>query len=516
MGSDGLQGFKHRALDSSVFDRTWMVLTIIVMAVLAFAFQGSRPLFEPDEGRFTSIALQMLDSGDWWVPRLNDEQPHLAKPPLTYWLMAASMDTFGRNSWAARLPWAIAFLLTGLLVMNLAATAGFRHPWLPALMWATSLEPFAAANMVTTDTILVLFETLAVAAFVHTQTDSRHGRARTVWTLIMWLAFGLAFLTKGPPALLPLLAIVLWLVWRHPWTATRQLFHPAGLVIFAIVGLGWFASLIFSQGELGDYFLGYELADRIFTGVHDRNSDWSDVFRIYGPAMIAGSLPWLLTLRIRRSGDAAVAEPGGLERSFLHFWIWIPLAVFALSQSRLELYVLPLFVPVALLLTSRVAALIKRAPRAVLVFGVVWFAALLGLKGYAGQISQPKRDARELALQAMHAAAAMERRPERITFVERKPWYGLRLYSGLPVELVHLGAGVRPEGAVYVTDSVCQAAARPESRLWMVRVDLDDLDQEFRNMLGKCGFTAKQLGPAIVDTLPFEVLPIQQAQSRKR
>ena len=72
--------------------------------VYACALQGWRPLYSPDEGRYTNVALNMLESGDWLRPMLHPEVEHWAKPPLTYWSIAASVAVFGRNEFAARLP----------------------------------------------------------------------------------------------------------------------------------------------------------------------------------------------------------------------------------------------------------------------------------------------------------------------------------------------------------------------------------------------------------------------------
>ena len=81
--------------------RVW----ISVLAVLlAFTFLGMRGIWDPDEGRYTNVALNMLDSGDWLEPHRHHETGHWTKPPLTYWAIAASVAAFGRDPWAARLP----------------------------------------------------------------------------------------------------------------------------------------------------------------------------------------------------------------------------------------------------------------------------------------------------------------------------------------------------------------------------------------------------------------------------
>jgi len=63
----------------------WSVLILVfALFVLAFAFQGSRGVWEPDEGVYASTALSMFETGDLLIPRLNDN-PFLQKPPLAYW-----------------------------------------------------------------------------------------------------------------------------------------------------------------------------------------------------------------------------------------------------------------------------------------------------------------------------------------------------------------------------------------------------------------------------------------------
>jgi len=142
----------------------WWLVALLV--VVAFAFQGTRAIFEPDEGRYTATAINMLESGDWLVPTLDGERPHLTKPPMVYWAIAASIGAFGYNEWAARLPGALAFVGTGLLLFGLGRRFCPSRPYLPAVTWALSLAPMAGANVVSTDVLLMFFETAAMYAFV--------------------------------------------------------------------------------------------------------------------------------------------------------------------------------------------------------------------------------------------------------------------------------------------------------------------------------------------------------------
>ena len=58
---------------------------------------------EDDEGLHAAIAQEMVERGDWTVPRLLGE-PFLDKPILYFWLEAASIAAFGPTEFAVRLP----------------------------------------------------------------------------------------------------------------------------------------------------------------------------------------------------------------------------------------------------------------------------------------------------------------------------------------------------------------------------------------------------------------------------
>src|SRR5689334_14106977 len=74
-----------------------LLLTVVWLGASA----GLRQLSLPDEGRYVGVAWEMLRSGDWLTPTL-DGLPFFHKPPLFYWITAASLSLFGLNEWAAR------------------------------------------------------------------------------------------------------------------------------------------------------------------------------------------------------------------------------------------------------------------------------------------------------------------------------------------------------------------------------------------------------------------------------
>ncbi|MFK2876852.1 ArnT family glycosyltransferase [Rhodanobacter hydrolyticus] len=473
------------------------LLWIVALGLLlGFAFQGSRGLWGPDEGRYVDAALQMLDSGNYMVPSYSPAELNFSKPPLTYWVIAGSMQLFGRNTWAARLPYALAYLATLLVLFAMGRKVCPYKPWLPPLVYATSIFTFLTSNIISTDVLLTFAEGLAALGYMMfawpgSASESRHGR----W--LMWLGFGLAFLTKGPPGLLPLLAIIAFTVLCEGWRAVGRLFAPAGLLVFLVVGFTWYALAISRYPWLFHYFIHDEVYGRIFTHMYVRHSGAFGWILVYAPVLIFGSLPWW--------GGAAGAVRAAASPSswrmwrathsihlFLLLWVAIPFVIFCLAKSRLPLYLLPLFLPLALLVASRMAPTFDLALRRNTLLLAAWLVVLLVIKalpahGYGADIDDGV-GSREVAATTAgigyRALVFVERATDGYAIEEQTPW-GMRLYLDKPVY------GVRWMDADAAMQ-ICGAIKAQGQSLLLVdhtipRRDLDDA-------LGRCRASITPVG----------------------
>jgi 4-amino-4-deoxy-L-arabinose transferase len=445
----------------------WLVALLLLMA---FAFQGTRGIWEPDEGRYTSAGLNMYESGDWLVPTIDGEHPHLTKPPVTYWALASSFALLGRNEWAARLPGALAFFGTGLLLFGLGRRFTPSKPWLPALIYGLSLAPILGANVISTDVLLTFFEALAMYLFVRAYAGP--GRIERRWVRLMWAAWGLAFMTKGPPGLLPLFAMVAMLAF-HDRTALRRLFDPAGVLAFAVVAFTWFAILIAQDPSRFGYFVGYEVYDRVFTSTHDRNAYWYAPFTIFGPMFLLGSLPWWVLAIVAAGGPRQAwralrhrQRSGDPDWRQLSWWFLLPLAIFSLAQSRLQLYVLPLFVPLSLVIARPLSGWSWLTPRRLAIVAGLTAAALISLKGYAGYVHSD-RDSRSMA-RAIESAVDL-RDVDGIVFVGMRPFYGLNVYLDTRVEGVQIGEHRYDYSKFVAEENLCSELAARERNLYALK-----------------------------------------------
>lgn len=453
----------------------WVRLLLLAL-LLGFAFQGTRGLWSTDEGRYVDGALQMLESGNYLIPAYSPDRINLSKPPVTYWVIAGSIAVFGHNTWAVRLPYAAAFVLTVLLLYAMGKRLVPERSWLPGLLYACSLLPFLSANVVNTDVLLTLCEAIAALGFVQLAFDETL-RSRKRGALLMWVGLGLAFLTKGPPGLILLLAAIPFLAARDGWAGLRRLFRPLGVLAFLVVGLSWYAAVVLHDPRALHDFLYREVYERIFTAALRRNPGPWGWARVYLPVLAIGALPWWpATLRgLRRGGAWRGVATWLRQRSaqcFLLLWLTIPLIVFCLAQSRLPLYILPLFLPLALLLASTHHPLVNLHRPAQLGLLAAWVVLLLALKGGVSLFAHPGSDHRVVARQL--TAITRTRGYDALVFVEdvdtaykveeRTPW-GLRLYLEKPVY------GMAWHGAQRVP-RMCHALHANRSALLLVAVPI--------------------------------------------
>ena len=111
---------------------------------------------------------------DYITPYINGIR-FFDKPPLMYWMAAASMQIFGIHDWAARLPLAIGvlalLLVTYGLGLRLFKTISptenpDRAAFYSALALATSIGPYLYTRFYIPDIVLALWMTLAVHLFL--------------------------------------------------------------------------------------------------------------------------------------------------------------------------------------------------------------------------------------------------------------------------------------------------------------------------------------------------------------
>lgn len=357
------------------------LLLTLLCAGLYLPGLGVPSLWDIDEGHNAQAAREMLEAGTWITPTFN-YQLRVDKPALLYWLQMCGYLTLGIDEFSARLPSALAALLTVLLTYALGrrcfdpATA-----LLGAVVLASSLLFSGSAHFANPDALL---NACNVLTFLLVWIGLQAGHSR--WLGWVGVSTGLGFLAKGPVALvLPAAVVLLFLLWTSQLRRLLSARLLQGFFLFALVAVPWFA-LVGSETK-GAYLRGFFLK-------HNRDRFLNPMEGHSGPivyhvgSLLLGFLPWSVFLgpalwcawkEWRRSRAASQEVPSteypvpsprnagqsGKELApdtgysvlstplpalkFLICWIAVYFVFFSLSRTKLPNYILPLYPAVALL-----------------------------------------------------------------------------------------------------------------------------------------------------------------------
>ena len=158
---------------------TIILLAIITILAVRLATLGTLAVTDNTEARHAEIGWHMFRSGDWVTPTFylrGRLEPFSGKPPLSFWMTAASYQVFGVSEWAARFP---SWLLGGAIIfMTVLFGRRFWGPQvglLAGLVLASSGLFFVLSGACILDMALaatVCLAMLAFAFFVANDTNS--------------------------------------------------------------------------------------------------------------------------------------------------------------------------------------------------------------------------------------------------------------------------------------------------------------------------------------------------------
>ena len=222
-------------------------LLIALAALLLFVpFLGAVHLFDWDEINFAECAREMLMTHDYFSVKIN-YQPFWEKPPIFIWMQALSMNVFGINEFAARLPNALCGIVTLLVLFNIGrklVDIQFGLVW--TLVYAGSFLPHFYFKSGIIDPWFNLFIFCGIYYFIlFINFNTRIKGDKSYLFLLKSAVFiGLAVLTKGPVAILVvgLCFLVFWVVRRFSAIISFSQILLYGAAVIAVGGL-WFLML---------------------------------------------------------------------------------------------------------------------------------------------------------------------------------------------------------------------------------------------------------------------------------
>jgi 4-amino-4-deoxy-L-arabinose transferase-like glycosyltransferase len=327
------------------------VLALFMLGLWLTATLGLRPLLLPDEGRYASVAFEMLQ-GNSMVPTLNG-LPFLHKPPLFYWVDMAAMHVFGVVPFAARAGSLVgAWLMGAALYLGLRRWHGQRVAVIALGVMATSPFFFVGAQYANHDMLVAGLITVAILAMA--RAVEQPPKVNLGWLMLGAVACALATLAKGLIGfVLPALVIGPWLLMRGHWRQVVGLLHPVAWIAFLVVAAPWFVVMQLRFPGFFDYFFVEQHFRRFLqSSFNNLQPPW--FFALVLPALM---LPWSAWIpqALRRAWAGRDAQVG-----LYAWWVLSIIGFFSFPSSKLVGYALPAVAPLCALLAL---SLVKSPPR---------------------------------------------------------------------------------------------------------------------------------------------------------
>ncbi|SMD01698.1 ArnT family glycosyltransferase [Sporomusa malonica] len=338
----------------------------LVSFISYLLFSHLVPITDPVESNYVLTAKEMVESSDWLSPRIYGNV-WFDKPVFFYWLTAIAFKVFGFSDLAARLVPAL-FAGVGVVMVYwfLTKTASQAAALLGALVLGTSLEYVLLAKFVITDMVLFVFNNAALAFFYlgYTRVDDTKR-----WYFAMYASMALAVLTKGPVGLLlPGLVMVIFIGVQRNWAELRRMYIPAGVLIFSMVALPWYAAMYFDYGsDFVNIFFGVHNYLRATVSEHPKDN----VSYYYVLIFLLGMLPWSpITLKAMIAGckDRSLRKSSLWLFSFI--WVGVYFTFYSFMATKYLTYTFPMFFPLAVIAGIYLEQLINQDNQRTIIYWV--------------------------------------------------------------------------------------------------------------------------------------------------
>jgi 4-amino-4-deoxy-L-arabinose transferase-like glycosyltransferase len=311
---------------------------------------GWGSLYNETDGQYGGAAKVMARSGSWLIPE-NDGIPRLVKPPLLYWMLAASMKVFGINEFAARLPNALAIVLWVVVTFLIGKRMGGDSRGLVAgMILLTSVGTFTLGRIVMPEP---MFSALIAASLYCVLCGVDDPRFRRVWFLGFWLFASLASFTKGWHGLLYPLVIVgaVAVIRRRERESLRELISGQGVLVFAVINLPWY---LYVESRFPGYLHNFLVAEQLghVVGSAAPATSYTDVPRWQFLLLQMGWLfPWSLVAVTSIPFAARLAwrrRPVSFPGIVVAAWAVVVLGSVLLAGQRQDYYAMSMWPAVAL------------------------------------------------------------------------------------------------------------------------------------------------------------------------
>jgi 4-amino-4-deoxy-L-arabinose transferase-like glycosyltransferase len=361
---------------------------VIICAIALLPFLHS-DFYTKGEPREASVAVSMLESGNWILPKVYAEE-FAYKPPLAHWMMAAASLPQGHVSeFTSRLPSALAqIVLIGFLLAFFGKRIRFQEAFIATLLLITGFEIHRAGMTARVDMVLTAFVVLGLIQLYRWESKLELKGLPVIIPLLL----SLAVLTKGPVGvILPLFVFFVYLLLLRKysfWKIVKSLFYIGIASLF--IPMLWYVAA-YRQG--GEEFLNVALAENFGRFFHLSESNINyDLGHEEGVfynflTLLAGFIPWTLLFVFSLFGIHWHKPEKSVKQILKDAWTWFNsmdkvkrfsivasvciLFFYSIPSSKRSVYLMPAYPFISLLLAQYFIYITENRAKVTRIFGIV-------------------------------------------------------------------------------------------------------------------------------------------------
>jgi 4-amino-4-deoxy-L-arabinose transferase-like glycosyltransferase len=340
----------------------WILVCLFALSAALYLGTACSPALDDEDvdAAHAMVSQEMLQRHDFIVPYM-DGLRYLIRPPMHFWLVAASYKLLGETEFATRLPLGLAMIGMVLLTFEFGRRFfGRRAGVYAALGVATSLGMFIFTRIMIPEAIYALAFEGIFYLFLRSWTGSLDAR------LGYWGAAALcavAVLTRSLIGFLfPAGAIVAFLTLTRGWKRWRELRLFSSAAVFLALAAPWH---ILAGLRTPGFFWAYFINEHINRALGTRiPHDYAAVpLGIWWVAHLAWLFPWsffsplaVRDLRFSPRAGSDVLSARDQARLLLFIWAGVILLFFTIeSGSRMEYYSFGAWPAICLLIGAGIA-----------------------------------------------------------------------------------------------------------------------------------------------------------------
>lgn len=320
-------------------------LYILFLSATVLFFQLDGSIGGWDESIYCEVAKEGLMRNNW-IDLFYRGELWFEKPPFVIWLTMISYKIFGITEFAAWF-FPVIFGILGIVGIYYLGKYLFNPKvGLFAALILLSIPHYillARTNMM--DIFWVSNSLISFLFLIKSKENSKY-------LILSAIFFGLALLSKNVIALLNLPVFFYYLYLNKQLNILKSKYFYLAIIIFLVIVLPWHLVMFFKYGSnFMDNYIGYHLIERYNKNVlYTEHS--SDIFYYLKIILQRTGSWWFVFLATLPVIFSCIKQKTFASKKIqlLVFWFALVLVFFSLAATKVDHYILPLYIPFSLLI----------------------------------------------------------------------------------------------------------------------------------------------------------------------